>query len=144
MDLVELDAASNRGIDEIREHPRQGGVCAGRGQYKVYLIDEVHMLTDAAFNALLKTLEEPPPHAVFILATTEAHKVPATVVSRCQRFDFRRAPLASLVANLERICAGEGITVEPAALELIARSATGSHRDAVNVLDQLATSTATS
>jgi DNA polymerase-3 subunit gamma/tau len=140
MDLVELDAASNRGIDEIRGIRDKVAFAPGAGQYKVYLIDEVHMLTDAAFNALLKTLEEPPPHAVFMLATTEAHKVPATVLSRCQRFDFRRAPLASLVANLERICAGEGITVEPAALELIARSATGSHRDAVNVLDQLATS----
>ena len=140
IDLVELDAASNRGIDEIRGIRDKVAFAPGAGEYKVYLIDEVHMLTDAAFNALLKTLEEPPPHAVFMLATTEAHKVPATVLSRCQRFDFRRAPLAALVANLERICEGEGLTCEPAALELIARSATGSHRDAVNVLDQLATS----
>jgi DNA polymerase-3 subunit gamma/tau len=140
MDLIELDAASNRGIDDIREMRERVGFHPTSGDYKVYLIDEVHMLTDAAFNALLKTLEEPPPHVVFILATTEAHKLPATIASRCQRFDFRRAPLASMVRNLQRICDGEGFTCEPAALELIARSATGSHRDAVNLLDQLATS----
>lgn len=139
-ELIELDAASNRGIEDIRDLKANAANKRGSGNYKVYLIDEVHMLTDAAFNALLKTLEEPPPQVIFILATTEIQKVPATVLSRCQRFDFRRAPLAALVANLERICAGEGITAEPAALELIARSATGSHRDAVNVLDQLATS----
>ena len=98
------------------------------------------MLTDAAFNALLKTLEEPPPHVVFILATTEAHKVPATIVSRCQRFDFRRMSLASSVRRLQQICEGEGITCETAALEMIARQATGSLRDAINLLDQLATS----
>jgi DNA polymerase-3 subunit gamma/tau len=140
MDLIELDAASNRGIDDIRDMRDKVGFHPTSGEYKVYLIDEVHMLTEAAFNALLKTLEEPPPHVVFILATTEAHKLPATIASRCQRFDFRRAPLASMVRNLQRICDGEGFTVEPAALELIARSATGSHRDAVNLLDQLATS----
>jgi DNA polymerase-3 subunit gamma/tau len=140
MDLIELDAASNRGIDDIREMRERVGFHPSSGIYKVYLIDEVHMLTDAAFNALLKTLEEPPPHVVFILATTEAHKLPATISSRCQRFDFRRAPLASMVKNLQRICEGEGFTCEPAALELIARSATGSHRDAVNLLDQLVTS----
>jgi DNA polymerase-3 subunit gamma/tau len=140
MDLIELDAASNRGIDDIRDMRERVGFHPTSGEYKVYLIDEVHMLTDAAFNALLKTLEEPPPHVVFILATTEAHKLPATIASRCQRFDFRRAPLASMVRNLQRICDGEGFTCEPAALELIARSATGSHRDAVNLLDQLATS----
>jgi DNA polymerase III subunit gamma/tau len=140
MDLIELDAASNRGIDDIRDMRDKVGFHPTSGDFKVYLIDEVHMLTDAAFNALLKTLEEPPPHVVFILATTEAHKLPATIASRCQRFDFRRAPLASMVKNLQRICDGEGFTCEPAALELIARSATGSHRDAVNLLDQLATS----
>jgi DNA polymerase III subunit gamma/tau len=140
MDLIELDAASNRGIDDIRDMREKVGFHPTSGDFKVYLIDEVHMLTDAAFNALLKTLEEPPPHVVFILATTEAHKLPATISSRCQRFDFRRAPLASMVRNLQRICDGEGFTVETAALELIARSATGSHRDAVNLLDQLATS----
>jgi len=140
MDLIELDAASNRGIDEIRSLRDKVAFAPGAGDYKVYLIDEVHMLTEAAFNALLKTLEEPPPHAVFVLATTEPHKLPATIASRCQRFDFRRAPLAAMVGNLERICAGEGIRCGPQALELIARSATGSHRDAVNLLDQLATS----
>ncbi len=140
MDLIELDAASNRGIDDIRDMRDKVGFHPTSGDYKVYLIDEVHMLTDAAFNALLKTLEEPPPHVIFILATTEAHKLPATILSRCQRFDFRRAPVASMVGNLQRICDGESITCEPAALEMIARSATGSHRDAVNLLDQLATS----
>jgi DNA polymerase-3 subunit gamma/tau len=140
MDLIEMDAASNRGIEEIRSLRDKVAYHPSSGEYKVYLIDEVHMLTEAAFNALLKTLEEPPPHVVFILATTEAHKLPATIASRCQRFDFRRAPLASMVRNLQRICDGEGFNVEPAALELIARSATGSHRDAVNLLDQLATS----
>ncbi|HEX5368559.1 MAG TPA: DNA polymerase III subunit gamma/tau, partial [Dehalococcoidia bacterium] len=140
MDLVELDAASNRGIDEIRSLRDKVAFAPGAGDFKIYLIDEVHMLTDAAFNALLKTLEEPPPHAVFVLATTDPQKLPATILSRCQRFDFRRAPLASMVGNLQRICDGEGITCEQAALELIARSATGSHRDAVNLLDQLATS----
>ena len=140
MDLIELDAASNRGIDEIRSLREKVAFAPGAGDFKVYLIDEVHMLTEPAFNALLKTLEEPPPHAVFILATTEAHKVPATIASRCQRFDFRRVPLAAAVTCLEQICAGEAIECEPAALELIARSATGSMRDAINLLDQLATS----
>jgi len=140
MDLIELDAASNRGIDDIRDMRDKVGFHPTSGDFKVYLIDEVHMLTDAAFNALLKTLEEPPPHVIFVLATTEAHKLPPTITSRCQRFDFRRAPLASMVRNLQRICDGEGFTCEPAALEMIARSATGSHRDAVNLLDQLATS----
>ena len=140
MDLVELDAASNRGIDEIRSLRDKVAFAPGAGAFKVYLIDEVHMLTEAAFNALLKTLEEPPPHAVFILATTESHKVPATIASRCQRFDFRRVPPAAAVATLERIAAAEAITCETAALELIARQATGSMRDAINLLDQLATS----
>ncbi len=140
MDLIEMDAASNRGIEEIRSLRDKVGFAPGAGEFKVYLIDEVHMLTEAAFNALLKTLEEPPPHVIFILATTDAHKVPATILSRCQRLDFRRAPLSASIGNLERICTGEGMTCEPAALELIARSATGSHRDAVNLLDQLATS----
>jgi DNA polymerase III subunit gamma/tau len=140
MDLIELDAASNRGIDEIRSLREKVAFAPAAGDYKVYLIDEVHMLTDAAFNALLKTLEEPPPHVVFVLATTEAHRLPATIASRCQRFDFRRAPLTSMVKNLQRICSGEGISCDDAVLELISRSATGSHRDAVNLLDQLATS----
>jgi DNA polymerase-3 subunit gamma/tau len=140
MDLIELDAASNRGIDEIRSLRDKVAYAPGAGAYKVYLIDEVHMLTDAAFNALLKTLEEPPPHAVFILATTEAHKLPATIASRCQRFDFKRIPLAAAMARLQTICEGESIKADPEALELIAREATGSLRDGTNLLDQLATS----
>lgn len=140
MDCIEIDGASNRGIDEVRELRENVRYAPAAGKSKVVIIDEVHMLTEPAFNALLKTLEEPPPHVVFILATTEAHRLPATIASRCQRFDFRRAPLAALVANLQRICEGEGLTCPPQALELIARSATGSHRDAVNLLDQLATS----
>jgi DNA polymerase-3 subunit gamma/tau len=140
MDLIELDAASNRGIDEIRSLRDKVAFAPGAGAYKVYLIDEVHMLTEAAFNALLKTLEEPPPHAVFILATTEAHKLPPTIASRCQRFDFKRIPLAAAMARLQTICEGENIRADPEALELIARQATGSLRDGTNLLDQLATS----
>jgi DNA polymerase-3 subunit gamma/tau len=139
LDLVELDAASNRGIEEIRSLREKVAFAPG-GDFKVYLIDEVHMLTDAAFNALLKTLEEPPPHVVFILATTEAHRVPATITSRCQRFDFHRVPLAAAIEMLQRICAAEDIACDAAALELLARAATGSLRDAENLLDQLATS----
>ncbi len=140
MDLIELDAASNRGIDEIRSLRDKVAFAPGAGEYKIYLIDEVHMLTDAAFNALLKTLEEPPPHVVFILATTEAHKLPATIASRCQRFDFKRIPLAAAMARLRTICDGENIKADQEALELIARQATGSLRDGTNLLDQLATS----
>ncbi len=140
MDLIELDAASNRGIDEIRSLRDKVAFAPGAGDYKVYLIDEVHMLTDAAFNALLKTLEEPPPHVVFILATTEAHKLPATIASRCQRFDFKRIPLGAAMARLQTICEGENIKADSEALELIARQATGSLRDGTNLLDQLATS----
>ncbi len=140
MDLIEMDAASNRGIEEIRSLRDKVAFAPGAGDFKVYLIDEVHMLTDAAFNALLKTLEEPPPHVVFILATTDAHKVPATISSRCQRFDFRRIPLAAAVKTMTRICEAEGFHCEPAALELIARTSTGSLRDAINLLDQMATS----
>ena len=137
LDLIELDAASNRGIDEIRELREAVGYVPANARYKVYLIDEVHMLTDAAFNALLKTLEEPPPHVIFVLATTEPHRIPATILSRCQRFDFRRIPLADTVERLHTIGEGEGLTVADGGLELIARQATGSLRDAVNLLDQL-------
>src|SRR5207237_6982551 len=101
------------------------------------IIDEVHMLSVSAFNALLKTLEEPPPHVAFILATTEVHKVPATVASRCQRFDFRRVPLSAMLDRLKWICAQEGIQAEDSALELVARQATGSLRDALSLMDQL-------
>jgi DNA polymerase-3 subunit gamma/tau len=138
MDLVEMDAASNRGIDEMRKLRDRVGLAPMAGRYKVYLVDEVHMLTPEAYNALLKTLEEPPPHIIFILATTEPHKVPATIISRCQRFDFRRLPLAAVVSRLEHICQKEGIQIEAVALQEIARSASGSLRDAINVLEQLA------
>ena len=137
IDLIELDAASNRGIDEIRDLREGTGYAPAAGRYKLYLIDEVHMLTDAAFNALLKTLEEPPPHVIFILATTEAHRIPATILSRCQRFDLRRISVAASVQRLETIGAGEGFMVAAGGYELIARQATGSLRDAVNLLDQL-------
>jgi len=138
-DLIELDAASNRGIDEIRSLREKANFAASGGPnaYKVYLIDEVHMLTEPAFNALLKTLEEPPANVIFVLATTEAHKVPATVVSRCQRFDFRRISLSAIVDRLSYIAAQEQIAWAPEALEVIARSATGSLRDAVNLMEQL-------
>ena len=138
LDLIEIDAASNRGIDEIRDLREKVGFRPNEAQYKVYVIDEVHMLTNEAFNALLKTLEEPPPHVIFVLATTEPHKIPATILSRCQRFDFRRASLGDLRHKLNRICESEGIAIETAALELIVRSAAGSFRDAESLLDQLA------
>ena len=137
LDLIELDAASNRGIDEIRDLRESAGYSPTAGRYKVYLIDEVHMLTDAAFNALLKTLEEPPPHVIFVLATTEPYRIPATILSRCQRFDLRLIPVATIVRLLESIGAGEGFAVAAGGYELVARQATGSARDAVNLLDQL-------
>ncbi len=137
MDLIELDAASNRGIDEIRSLREKVGFAPATAEFKVYIIDEAHMLTDAAFNALLKTLEEPPPHVIFVLATTEPHKVPATIASRCQRFDFRRIPLDASVERLDYICRQEGISCPREALELIARTATGSLRDGVNLLEQV-------
>ena len=138
LDLIELDAASNRGIDEMRDLREGAGYAPAAAAYKLYLVDEVHMLTDAAFNALLKTLEEPPPHVIFVLATTEPHRVPATISSRCQRFDFRRIGTAETVAKLRRVAEGEGIEATAEALELIARHATGSMRDAESLLDQLA------
>jgi len=138
LDLIEIDAASNRGIDEIRALREKIAFSPSECRYKVYVIDEVHMLTNEAFNALLKTLEEPPPHAIFVLATTEPHKIPLTVLSRCQRFDFRRVSLPHLKHKLELICTQEGIHIEPAALDAIARYAAGSFRDAESLLDQLA------
>jgi len=137
LDLIELDAASNRGIDEIRSLRDKVGFAPAAARYKLYLVDEVHMLTEPAFNALLKTLEEPPPHAIFVLATTEPHKVPATIASRCQRFDFRRIPLTAIVEVLGRVCREEKVKCPAGGLELIARSATGSLRDALNLLEQL-------
>lgn len=137
LDLIEIDAASNRGIDEIRALREKVGFAPHLARYKVYIIDEVHMLTEPAFNALLKTLEEPPPYVIFVLATTEVHKVPATISSRCQRFDFRRIPVEAMIKRLGQICETEGIEIEPSALRLIARAATGSLRDAENLLEQL-------
>ena len=140
LDLIEIDAASNRGIDEIRSLREKVNFVPNESRYKVYIIDEVHMLTKEAFNALLKTLEEPPPHTIFVLATTEAHKLPPTVISRCQRFDFRRIAMAGVVQRLAQICKSEGVEASADALALVARSAGGSLRDASNVLERLAVS----
>jgi DNA polymerase-3 subunit gamma/tau len=137
LDLIEIDGASNRGIDEIRDLREKINFAPNSARYKVYIIDEVHMLTEPAFNALLKTLEEPPPHAIFILATTEVHKVPLTILSRCQRFDFRRLPQTAVVGKLKEICDHEGVNIEPQALAIVAKAATGSLRDAENLLEQL-------
>jgi len=138
-DLIEMDAASNRGIEEIRRLKDRVGLAPIGGQFKVYLIDEVHMLTSEAYNALLKTLEEPPGHVIFVLATTEAHKVPPTIISRCQRFDLHRLPLANVVERLAYICDQEGFSLDEASLQEIARAASGSLRDAINTLEQLTT-----
>ena len=137
LDVVEMDAASNRGIDEIRDLRDRVNLAPVAGRMKVYIIDEVHMLTSEAFNALLKMLEEPPEHVVFVLATTEKHKVLPTIISRCQGFDFRRPGIETLVSKLAEIAETEGIPVEPEALTVIARSARGSFRDAEGLLDQL-------
>ena len=139
LDVIEIDAASNTGVDDIRSLREKVNYAPNQARYKVYIIDEVHMLSSSASNALLKTLEEPPAHVIFILATTEAHKILATIMSRCQRFDFRRLPLADIVSKLNTICDTEGITIEPEAMRLVARSATGSQRDAENLLEQLTT-----
>jgi DNA polymerase-3 subunit gamma/tau len=138
MDLMEIDAASNTGVDNIRDLLEKVGFRPTQARFKVYVVDEVHMLSTAAFNALLKTLEEPPEHVIFVLATTEVHKIPETILSRCQRFEFRRIPLAGLVGQLQMIAEAEEITVEPEALDLIARAATGSMRDAISLFDQMA------
>lgn len=138
LDLIEIDAASNRGIDEIRDLREKVNFAPTEGRFKIYVIDEVHMLTREAFNALLKTLEEPPPHVIFVLCTTEPHRIPATVLSRCQRLDFRRVSLKNLIKKLKLICEKEEISITREAMELIARQATGSFRDAESLLDQLA------
>src|SRR5256886_651744 len=137
LDLIEIDAASNRGIDEMRDLRDKVRFAPSMGQYKVYVIDEAHQLTTEAFNALLKTLEEPPPHAMFILATTEAQKIPATIVSRTQRFDLRRIPHKGVVAQLAKIVEQENLRAEGPALEVIARHAQGSLRDAESMLDMV-------
>ena len=137
LDVIEIDAASNTGVDDIRSLREKVNYAPNQARYKVYIIDEVHMLSTSASNALLKTLEEPPPHVIFILATTEAHKILPTILSRCQRFDFHRLSLADVVSKLTRICGLEGIHIEPEALRLVAKAATGSLRDAENLLEQL-------
>ncbi|MEW6658564.1 MAG: DNA polymerase III subunit gamma/tau [Thermodesulfobacteriota bacterium] len=139
LDVLEIDGASNRGIDEVRDLREKIKYLPTHGQYKVYIIDEVHMLTKEAFNALLKTLEEPPAHAVFVLATTEPHKVPATILSRCQRYDFRRIPTALIQGQLEKLARQEGWQIDPEGLALIAREAEGGLRDAQGFLDQVVT-----
>jgi DNA polymerase III subunit gamma/tau len=138
LDLIEIDAASNTSVDDVRDLRDKINFSPNQGRYKVYIIDEVHMLSTAAFNALLKTLEEPPQHAIFILATTEVHKIPATVLSRCQRHEFRRIPVKEIVENLKMLAEEEKIQADPEALSLVARQATGSMRDAISLLDQLA------
>ena len=139
LDVIEIDAASNTGVDDIRALREKVNYAPIQAKYKVYIIDEVHMLSSNASNALLKTLEEPPPNVIFVLATTEAHKVLPTVMSRCQRFDFRRVSQKDIMLKLSRICSSEGINIEPEALQLISKSATGSLRDAENILEQLFT-----
>jgi len=138
-DIIEIDAASNRGIDEIRDLREKVNYTPNLARYKVYIIDEVHMITKEASNAFLKTLEEPPPHAIFILATTEPHKVLSTIMSRCQRFDFHRLSQSSVISKLNLICDKESINIVPEALRLIAKVTTGSLRDAENLLEQLVT-----
>ena len=140
MDIIELDAASNRGIDEIRDIRDKVNFAPVQGRRKVYIIDEAHMLTDAASNAFLKTLEEPPEHVIFVLCTTEAHRILPTIISRCQRLDFRRIPSETVFGRLTEIADAEGVAVEPAALRIIARYASGSLRDAENLLEQLVVS----
>ncbi len=137
LDLIEIDAASNTSVEDVRELRDKINFSPGQGKYKVYIIDEVHMLSTAAFNALLKTLEEPPAHAIFILATTEIHKIPATVLSRCQRHEFRRLPVEDIVRVLQDIVKAESLEADTEALMLIARQSTGSMRDAISLLDQL-------
>ena len=137
LDLIEIDAASNTSVDDVRDLRDKINFSPSQGKYKIYIIDEVHMLSTAAFNALLKTLEEPPPHAIFVLATTEIHKIPATVLSRCQRHEFRRVPVDEIVTNLKKIVRAEKIQADEDALIQIARQSAGGMRDAISLLDQL-------
>ncbi|HDH41198.1 MAG TPA: DNA polymerase III subunit gamma/tau, partial [Candidatus Altiarchaeales archaeon] len=137
LDVLEIDGASNRGIDEIRELRERIGFSPIKARYKIYIIDEVHMLTHPAFNALLKTLEEPPHYVIFIFATTDPDKLPLTIISRCQRFDFRRIGTSDILRRLTQIVKEEKIDVTPQALELIARASENSMRDAEKILDQL-------
>lgn len=136
MDVLEIDGASNNGVENVREIRDQVKFMPSRGKMKVYIIDEVHMLSNAAFNALLKTLEEPPPHVTFLFATTEVQKIPATILSRCQRFDFKRVPQPLILEHIMNLAKLEGIKTQPGALPLIAKKADGSVRDALSALDQ--------
>ena len=136
-DIIEIDAASNNGVDEIRELRDKVSLVPSYGKYKVYIIDEVHMLTTAAFNALLKTLEEPPKHIIFILATTEPHKIPATILSRCQRFDFKKVSVDDIVSRITYICEQEKIEIDLEAINLIAKLSDGGMRDSLSLLDQV-------
>lgn len=136
LDVIEIDAASNNSVDNVREIRDEVVYAPSKARYKVYIIDEVHMLSSGAFNALLKTLEEPPGHVVFILATTEPHKLPATILSRCQRFDFRRIPVESIVKRIEHIAKSSEVSIENEGLKLIARMSDGALRDAISILDQ--------
>lgn len=136
MNVVEIDAASNNGVDNIREIRDEVQYSPTEGKYRVYIIDEVHMLSIGAFNALLKTLEEPPSYVIFILATTEAHKIPVTILSRCQRYDFKRITVDTITDRLKELTDREGVEVEEKALKYIAKSADGAMRDALSLLDQ--------
>ncbi|MBE3091131.1 MAG: DNA polymerase III subunit gamma/tau [Candidatus Atribacteria bacterium] len=137
MDVVEIDGASNNGVDSIRELRSKVNFAPAEGKYKIYIIDEVHMLSPGAFNALLKTLEEPPSHVIFIFATTDPHKIPSTILSRCQWFNFRRISLADIITKLKMIAKDEGLNINDKTLNMIARSSTGSMRDAESALDQI-------
>ena len=140
LNIIELDAASHNGVDDIKSLIEQVMVPPTEGRYRVFIIDEVHMLTNAAFNAFLKTLEEPPAHAIFILATPEKHKIIPTILSRCQIYDFNRITIPDMVAHLQYVAEQENITTEPAALNVIARHADGAMRDALSIFDQVAAS----
>ena len=137
MDVIEIDGASNNGVDSIRELRSKVNFAPAEGKYKIYIIDEVHMLSQGAFNALLKTLEEPPSHVIFIFATTDPHKIPSTILSRCQWFNFRRISLADIITKLKMIAKDEGLNINDKTLNMIARSSTGSMRDAESALDQI-------
>src|SRR5881628_1911784 len=137
IDVFEIDAASNTGVDNIRELRENAKYAPARSRYKIFIIDEVHMLSTSAFNALLKILEEPPPHVIFIMATTERHKLPATILSRCQQFTFRTIPAAEIHEHLRQIAKREGVTIAERALSYIVKAAEGSMRDAQSLLDQI-------
>src|SRR5947208_9120882 len=137
IDVLEIDAASNTGVDNIRELRESAKYAAARSRYKIFIIDEVHMLSTSAFNAVLKILEEPPPHVAFIMATTERHKVPATILSRCQQFVFRTIPPAEIQAHLRQIADREGVKIDDRALSYIVKASEGSMRDAQSLLDQI-------